>query len=231
MTMGFPASTVLSLAATMLAISAASVRPLLGQADACPTEEARLMAPTVVEARIHPAGGSVLYTVIDLAGPSSTVYRWDRESRSAEEVAAGGSPRWSLVGERAAYVSSAEGGRQIWLSERGATRRLSDHAGGVIEYAWAPDGRRLAYAAVPQAAAGGAEGGSAAAEPAPADGVELYVIDAQTGVSRRLTRLAGSVHVDLFGAGGSFAWSPDGARIALALQPDRSVEAAYRADV
>ncbi len=243
MTMVFPASrgrapvagastVALTLAAALLAASTASARPLLGQDRACPTEEARLMAPTVVEARIHPAGGPVLYTVIDLAGPSSTVHRWDRASRSAEEVAAGGSPRWSPVGDRAAYVSSAEGGRQIWLVEGNATRRLSDHAGGVIEYAWAPDGRRLAYAAVPPPAAeGGGDAGSTASEPAPADGVELYVIDAETGVSRRVTRLAGSVHVDAFGAGGSFAWSPDGARIGLALQPDRSVEAAYRADI
>lgn len=202
------------------------------------------MAPTVVEARLHPAGGSVLYTVIDLAGPSSTVHRWDRASRSAGEVGAGGSPRWSPAGDRAAYVSSAEGGRQIWLAEGGATRRLSDHTGGVIEYAWAPDGRRLAYAAAPPPAsedagegaeaAGARDAVAAGAETAgdvPADGVELYVLDAETGVSRRLTRLPGSVHVDAFGAGGSFAWSPDGARVAFALQPDRSVEAAYRADI
>jgi dipeptidyl aminopeptidase/acylaminoacyl peptidase len=188
-----------------------------------------------VEARIAPDGRSVLYTVIDLAGPSSTVHRWDRATRSAARIAAGGTPRWSPAGDRSVYVSSAEGGRQIWLAEGGATRRLTDHPGGVIEYAWAPDGGRLAFAAVPEAPDAGdvaADGrGAAAGEGEASDGVELYVLDVATGDAGRVTDVPGSVHVDAFGAGGSFAWSPDGTRIAFGVQPARSVEATYRADL
>ena len=217
----FPACRGLHRPGALLAFAAVAAAPLNAQSDACLTEEGRLALPTVVEARIHPDGGSVLYTVVDVTAPSSTVHRWDAADGARTEIAAGGAPRWSPTGERAAFVSTAEAGRQIWLAAEGAVERVSDHPGGVSEYAWAPDGRRIAYAAVP---AGGAETEGS-------EGLQIHVLDVDTRAARRLTDLPGSIHVDAFGAGGSFAWSPDGARLAFAVQPDRSVEAAYRADL
>jgi dipeptidyl aminopeptidase/acylaminoacyl peptidase len=65
---------------------------------------------------------------------------WTPESES--------SPRWSPDGRYLAFVSGRQEGKggQIWLLDRrgGEAQRITQIKGGVNEYAWAPDSKRIA---------------------------------------------------------------------------------------
>jgi dipeptidyl aminopeptidase/acylaminoacyl peptidase len=57
------------------------------------------------------------------------------------------SPRWSSDGARLIYVSSKEGGAEIWLRwmDTGQEAKLTNLTHGPGEIAWSPDGRRIAF--------------------------------------------------------------------------------------
>jgi len=57
-------------------------------------------------------------------------------------------PRWSPDGKYLSFLSSREGGKgsQLWLLDRrgGEAKRVSELKGGIDEYSWAPDSKRIA---------------------------------------------------------------------------------------
>ena len=102
---------------------------------------------------------------------------WDgtrsvRLTRTAEQEH---TPRWSPDGRYLAFLSSRDDPRevdQVWLLDRsgGEAERVTDLPGGVSDYAWSPDGSRLALiAADPDRATRSSPGQDTTQEAAPAD--------------------------------------------------------------
>jgi dipeptidyl aminopeptidase/acylaminoacyl peptidase len=71
------------------------------------------------------------------------------EPRPFTQGAKDGSPRFSPDGGSMAFIRPDDGDRkQLWLipASGGEARRLTSVAGGVAEFAWSPDGTRIAFA-------------------------------------------------------------------------------------
>jgi dipeptidyl aminopeptidase/acylaminoacyl peptidase len=118
----------------------------------------------VDDPQTSPDGEWVVYTVkapetkSDRYNRDLWMARWDGSqavqltfSRRSEHT-----PRWSPDGERLAFLSARPAGEpaaddedeedQLWVMSRagGEAERVTDFKGGVTDFAWAPDGRRLA---------------------------------------------------------------------------------------
>ncbi|HZV77497.1 MAG TPA: S9 family peptidase [Candidatus Babeliales bacterium] len=129
-------------------------------------------------------------------------------------------PRWSRQGDALAYLAEAtSGARQLFvLRGDGRTQQLTRAPGDVIDMAWSPDGRTIAYvAADPQPASTfffAEDNDYTATALTPPD--HLWIVPAGGGAARRLT--SGAWTIAPTDPGGIFspqiAWTPDGKRIA-----------------
>ena len=122
-------------------------------------------------------------------------------------------PAFSPDGKWLGFVSDRSDTRQLYrLSlEGGEAEVLTTGAEGVTAFAWAPDGARIAYTTTDPVTPAMKERtekyGEYTNEDRDARMAQLHVVDLATKTSRPLT--AGPFVV------GSFAWSPDGARLAF----------------
>ena len=111
----------------------------------------------VSDPHISPDGGWVAYTVsvADTAGDRSDsdiwMASWDgqRNIRLTSSDAREHAPRWSPDGRYLTFLSNRDDARevdQLWLLNRtgGEAERITDLPGGVSEYTWSPDSKRLA---------------------------------------------------------------------------------------
>lgn len=191
---------------------------------------ATLTLPT--DAAISPDGRRVAYTLAIPDGEGWRVELWivGADDSASYKLADGGSPSWGPDGRWIAYAGRDSLGRQVWLTDlrRGFSRRLTAAPGGVVEWAWAPDGSAVAFAATDTTTLGPPAGPRRYGEGGRR--LALFVIPTRGGEARQLTHER-SVYASPFGGGGSFQWSPDGTEIAFALQPSTRVEAAYDADL
>jgi dipeptidyl aminopeptidase/acylaminoacyl peptidase len=134
------------------------------------------------------------------------------------------SPRWSPDGKHIAFLSDRAGGRggdQIWLLNRagGEARQLSRSAHEISQFAWSPDGTRIAFSAevVPAAQAD-----SDPPKPIVIDRLQFKTDDAGYLRAERshlflLNVNSGAITQLTDGAFDELqpAWSPDGSRIAF----------------
>lgn len=122
-------------------------------------------------------------------------------------------PTWSPDGQWLAFISDRTDKRQIYLinPRSGEADALTNASEGVSGFLWSPDGKSIAYTATEPKPEAHKERDKKYGEFTVVDQdlrmVHLHVIDVATRTSRPLTRGAFAV--------GSFAWSPDGARIAF----------------
>lgn len=141
---------------------------------------------TVGAPAIDPAGEWVAYTVgsVDVAKDRSETHiwmsRWDG-SRSVQLTARPGesesTPRFSPDGRTIAFISSRADEKErdrLWLMSRdgGEARVAADLAGSVVDYAWAPDSKRIALIVAdpdPAAAGNAAAQGTVPQPPRPGD--------------------------------------------------------------
>ncbi len=216
---------------------------------AAQTPERRAIAPsdiynlrTVSGPRLSPDGEWVAYTVssVDSAKDRNVSHVWMTSWDGAHTIQATASgesessPRWSPDGRYLSFLSSRGGadGSQLWIMNRmgGEAERVSDVKGGISEYEWSPDGKRLVFVVTdPDSASDSTD----APKPIVIDRYlfkddysgyltdrrdHLYLYDLE---ARKLEQLTSGPYDDE-----GPVWSPDGARIAFVSargpDPDRT---------
>ncbi|MCB1020974.1 MAG: S9 family peptidase [Bryobacterales bacterium] len=175
---------------------------------------------------VRPDGKRVAYTLTSgRRGARSTDIQVIAIARgAAQALAKGGSPAWSPDGETLAYFGA---GRQVFTvsAAGGNPRKLSDLDAYIDRFQWSPDGKTIALLARPRNAASLT---FLVTQQAPTPTVvdhnnlprnSLWLVDAQTGKTRRLTD-------DTFSVGGyeqwfadGFSWAPDSKTIAFSKRP------------
>jgi len=188
--------------------------------------------------RLAPDGTRVAYSVtttdwdanrydteIWIAGPDIEPYQLTRTADGSS-----GSQRWHPHNGTLAFAASRSGSRQIYMihPDGGEAIQLTDLDGGVGSFAFSDDGNWIAYSAAdPESEVAEQRAelyGGYAVEDAEFRMTHLWVIAADgEGAARRLTE--GDYTV------GSFAWSPDGSRIAFDHRPTTQVGSFPMADI
>jgi dipeptidyl aminopeptidase/acylaminoacyl peptidase len=109
----------------------------------------------VRDPQLSPDGAWVAYSVsaIDSAKDKSDsdiwMTSWDgtQTVRLTSSPESESSPRWSLDGRYLAFLSGRQEGKgaQLWLLDRrgGEAQRVSQLRGGISDYAWSPDSKRI----------------------------------------------------------------------------------------
>jgi dipeptidyl aminopeptidase/acylaminoacyl peptidase len=151
-----------------------------------------------------------------------------------------GQPRWSPDGDRLAFLARFGAGKEarsqvfVMPMNGGDAQRITTAASGVQHFAWKPDGRQIAYATADELAnKKEIEQGNDAFEvgndgyltQAPPQPTHVWLVSADGADPRRLT--SGTVGLQMSAPPGLLAsplsWSPDGATIAIVMQPRPSI--------
>lgn len=190
--------------------------------------------------QVRPGGKQVVYVRVsnDINSDRARRSIWivDTATGAQQPLVAGTgsamSPRWSPDGKRLAYVSTAEGGAQLFVRwmDTGATARIATLPEGPDSIAWSPDGASIAFLMFTGADGLKLSSGTPAAKPEGATWAEplkiitglryktdsegflrpgasqIYLVPADGGPPRQLTSGA-------FDNQGPLSWTPDGAAI------------------
>ncbi|MBM3789074.1 MAG: S9 family peptidase [Acidobacteria bacterium] len=191
----------------------------------------------VTDPRVSPDGRIVIFVVdeSDLAknATSRHLWRYDVGSREYAQLTRSGkqnrSPRWSPDGNTLAFLSDRGGKDQVYLlSMRGGEpRALTDHATAVLDFEWSPDGSRVAFTAADPVPAEREklrkEGDDALVVDAEFDWPKLWLVEVGNGGEKQI--LTEDLNVE------EFAWSPDGATIALRARPTTLLDLVRRTEI
>lgn len=137
---------------TLLILSIVATHPLAAQKRAI-TFDDYISLPVVSDPQLSPDGKWVVYTVStpSLKENRGVARLWlaDLATGQTRQVTQGPgsdrSPRWSPDGRTIAFISSRQGGPQIWAlsTTGGEARKISSIDDGVGEIYWRPDGKGL----------------------------------------------------------------------------------------
>jgi dipeptidyl aminopeptidase/acylaminoacyl peptidase len=129
--------------------------PLGAQAKHSLTIDEYLATPIVSDPQLSPDGTLVAYVVTtpSVEEDRSTSRVWLVEIANGESwqatTGAGSdrAPRWSPDGKSLTFISTREGGQQLWrLPTRGGEpTRLAQLTDGIADYLWSPDGKALYF--------------------------------------------------------------------------------------
>jgi dipeptidyl aminopeptidase/acylaminoacyl peptidase len=144
-------SVIVALVSSNFRVQASQKRPL--------TLDDQFNFHKVSDPQISPDGNWIAYTVENVDVKNDTkdkdiyITSWDgsRTLRLTSSKDSEYSPRFSPDGKFLAFLSSRQnsGGNQIWLLNLagGEAERISDFKGGVSDFVWSPDSKRLAVIA------------------------------------------------------------------------------------
>ncbi len=225
-------------AAVLLAASTAPhAQTPMSLPKVAPTVDQILSLKRAASPELSPDGRWVAYTVREA--------NWDENAYETEiwlADAAGGaarqltnakkssqSPAWSPDGSKLAFVSDRTDKRQIYLinPQGGEAEALTTLEDGVSSFAWSPDGKTIAYTATEPKPATIKDREKKYGEFLIAEQdhrmTHLFTLDVATRATKALTSGAFTV--------GSFAWSPDGKRIAFDHRVDPALANGGSADI
>lgn len=138
-------------------------------------------------------------------------------------------PRWSPDGNRIAFLSDRDGMNQVWLINPlgGEAQILSHVHSGVYSFLWSPDSKKIALLQADPVTEleknSEEDSGDIIEVDRHMQMVHIHVIDADTGLSRRITE--GNFSVD------SLSWSPDSTKIAFSARPSPKIPDMFNADI
>ncbi|HLG05706.1 MAG TPA: S9 family peptidase, partial [Gemmatimonadales bacterium] len=149
-----------------------------------------------------------------------------------------GSPRWSPDGKWIAFLSDRGEKQQVYALalEGGEAFKITNAENGVNAFAWAPDGSHVAYTATepetPELKQRKERFGEFAGEDEDWSASHLWVVatdpnDWARGSIPPGTRLTGGTGLTV----GSFAWAPDGQRIAFDHRADPLINSGSTSDI
>jgi dipeptidyl aminopeptidase/acylaminoacyl peptidase len=170
--------------------------------------------PTPFFARLSPDGSRILTVVAepDRAERELTQAIWmiERSGDRRRIVAGGGNPRWSPRGDEIAFVTAGQDGRQLSIAraDGSGARKMTSLPGGVSDYVWSPDGRRIAIVSG-----------------------QIHVLDAASGEVKKITEVPFVIISSPWHPDGNLSWSPDGRSIAFAGKPSPRFDDEHRSDV
>lgn len=184
-----------------------------GPRPAAPTPESLVRLAAISEPRIAPGGEQIAFVLSDSLDPRlAQIWLIDnREGARPHPFTAGGgrahTPRWSPDGRQLLFLTArgdtAAEQVQIIDLDGGESRPVTREPNGVADMEWSPDGTRLACV-VP---GGPARAGDPADQSIRPPGSRLRVRDMVSGETITISPDTANVW--------NFAWSPDGARVAV----------------
>jgi dipeptidyl aminopeptidase/acylaminoacyl peptidase len=195
---------------------------LTAQRQTTPTIDQLISLERVGTPAISPTRDLVAYTVRSTDWDENTYHTevWLADVTSGETrqltnnpKKSSASPTWSPDGRTLAFATDRDDKRQIYVIDPrgGEARKLTSAEDGVGSFAWAPDGKAIAYTSTdPKSDADKEREKKYGDFDVVGDGYRmshLWVCDVATKKARRLT--SGPFTV------GQFNWSPDGTRIAF----------------
>ena len=188
---------------------------------AAPTVDQILSLKRAGSPEISPDGRLVAYTVRETNWDDNAyeteIWLADARSGATRQLTnakkSSQSPAWSPDGSKLAFTSDRTDKQQIYLinPQAGEAEALTTLEDGVNRFAWSPDGSRIAYTATEPKSDTIKDREKKYGEFQVVDHdhrmTHLFVLDVATKKTRPLTSGAFTV--------GSFAWSPDGTRVAF----------------